>query len=223
MMRLLAWLLICISLPVFADLDSYVATYSVTSGKLKIGTIQRQLETDRQAYTLTVTTHASVPMVSLGGTEQSRGHWQGLTPIPDVYSYKYKHKGKIKEKIITFENNKANYQNQPIKLHPNTQDKLSYQLLLRNQLQSGKTDYEFAVINGHKVKSYDFHVIGKEKISTPAGQFKTIVIERESNQHHTILWLAPELNNMIIKVSFATEGKFNVTAQLKSFKVKNTI
>lgn len=223
MRRIVALLFLLTSYQALAG--GYIASYAVQSGGITVGTITRELDLDDQGYQLTVDTHSSLPLIKLGGTESSQGTWYEGNPAPKMYSYIYKHKNETKEKKLIFSDDHKFVQNNgtTLPISENAQDKLSYQLALRKQLTPSKKDYHYPVADGHKVRSYDFSIVGSEIIHTPIGNFDTIIVEHHSQKHHTILWFAPKLDNMIVKASFETSGKFIVNATLHSYNKKNTI
>ncbi len=222
-MRYLLLLLLVISAA--ASAEGYIATYTVQSGGLKVGTITRDLSIQGNHYQLIVNTESSLPFIKLGGKESSEGKWEQGIPSPKRYSYSYLHKNEIKEKKLIFSPDHLSVENNGVILATpsHIQDKLSYQLLLSHQFSPSKAHYHYSIADGHKLRSYDFNRVGAEIIHTSLGNFKTIILEYDSAKHHIILWIAPKLNNMILKASFETSGKIVVNATLHSYKKKNTI
>jgi hypothetical protein len=84
-----------------------------------------------------------------------------------------------------------------------TQDKLSYQLQLRLDLLAGKTDMTYAVADGGKLKEYRFKVTGEEQIDTPYGRYNAVRVMRDRGEdadRETLIWLAPELDYLIVRL-----------------------
>lgn len=92
-------------------------------------------------------------------------------------------------------------------LNPGTQDDLSYQLMLRNDLtrawrqgeDSPKLTYDIA--DDGQLKEYSFAVEGKAIVKTPIGEFKTVKATRTDGNPNRVtnFWLAPAYNFMLIK------------------------
>lgn len=83
-----------------------------------------------------------------------------------------------------------------------TLDKLLVQLALMLDLQAQSNNLEYRVADGGKLKTYRFKVIGRERLTTPLGTLDTLKIERrqESNERHTVLWCAPALRYLPVRV-----------------------
>ncbi len=104
-------------------------------------------------------------------------------------------------------------------LSPGTFDKLSANLALAVHLSSGKTSVHLPVADGGKLKIYDFNIIGEEPIDTPMGKIKTMKISRNKRgreDRQAWLWLASELNHVIIKVE-----KYDGSDRLFSMIIKS--
>lgn len=83
-----------------------------------------------------------------------------------------------------------------------TLDKLLVQLALMRDLQEQTQELEYQIADGGKLKTYRFRIVGRERIETPMGAFDTIRVERwkESNERSTVLWCAPELHYLPVRV-----------------------
>ena len=110
-------------------------------------------------------------------------------------------------------------------------DKLSYQVQMRTalmqdhnkemqdrnkeiqdrnkEIQDRNKEMHFVLLDKGKFKKYDFKPLGEELIDTPYGKIKTIKIRRErsNNKRETLLWLAPEWDYLLIKLTQAEDGK----------------
>lgn len=129
--------------------------------------------------------------------------------FPQHYTFKRSVLGKKRNAFIEFdwESNKAtnNIADKPwhMPVTPGVQDKLSYQILLQQQVAQGKTDFDYSVADGGSLKEYKFKVEGKEVIEAPIGTYEAIKVKRireENSKRQTYIWFAPELDHQIIKL-----------------------
>jgi len=89
-----------------------------------------------------------------------------------------------------------------------TQDKLSYQLQLRQDLARGQKEMRYQVADGGPLSEYHFRVLGEEIISTPQGDYNTLKVERvraKNAGRTTHIWFAPALEYLIVKL-YQTES-----------------
>lgn len=92
-------------------------------------------------------------------------------------------------------------------LEPGTQDKLSYQYMLRHDLvlaglKNGATPiFTYRIADDDGVKEYSFKVVGAGRVKTPIGTFKTVQATRTDGnpKRKTNFWLAPAYNYLLIR------------------------
>ena len=58
------------------------------------------------------------------------------------------------------------------------QDKSSYQLALQRDIAKGKTSMSYQVLDGDELETYDFRVLGEERVETLVGTVDAIKVER---------------------------------------------
>ena len=87
-------------------------------------------------------------------------------------------------------------------IQPGTLDKLVVQIAIMQQLGTGPSDLEFSIADGGRPKRYSISIHGEETVDVPAGEFDTIMIEQqaENMQRRTILWAAPSLDYLPVKI-----------------------
>ena len=92
---------------------------------------------------------------------------------------------------------------------PNTQDPVSFQFAMMLALQNGKEPGQLPMIDGRKLKLYDHTFLRKERVTTPAGTFDTVVYRsaRPESSREAIMWLAPELGYLAVQVEQYRKGK----------------
>jgi hypothetical protein len=180
-------------------------------------------QTDGQ-WILTSTAEA----VIAGIEESSRFTLEQLQVVPQQYQYHHKVFGKRRDAILNFDWPNArvtnDVDNKPwqMDIPAGTLDKLAYQMQIRLDLPGGKTRLSYPVADGGSLKQYDFEVLGSESVSTPAGTFNAIKVQRdrgEDAKRETYIWFAPELDYMIVKLyQVESDGK---EAQLLLKKVES--
>ncbi len=200
------------SLPAHADtaqLPAFKATYT-TAFDLGIslsGEAVRQLQRTEDGR-WRFSSEASAMMAGI--SEVTRFNYHPAEPIQPV-SYRYHRKvlGKSRKASVDFDWDKLSVttvvKDTPWKMQvpAGTQDKLSYQLQMRLDLLAGKTELNYAVADGGKLKEYRFKVVGEEEIDTPYGRYNAVRVMRDRGEEadrETLIWLAPELDYLIVRL-----------------------
>lgn len=82
-------------------------------------------------------------------------------------------------------------------------DLLNHQLQMRIDLacQPRRTHYRYPVARRNRISDYDYRLVGEDSVTTPAGDFETVVLERgEPGDKLDRVWLAPALNYLIVRL-----------------------
>jgi hypothetical protein len=80
---------------------------------------------------------------------------------------------------------------------------------------AGRPEQTFTMIDEDRVRSYRFAVTGKERISTPAGEFETVRVERVDNPKKSYrYWLAPSRDYVPVKIEHINKGKVELRMDL---------
>jgi hypothetical protein len=143
--------------------------------------------------------------------------------------YLYQRSGGKKDKYLKLDFNWQSQQlsiddkNYPwqLALEPHTLDKLVYQLALMMDLDKGKNQYNYRIADGGKIKTYTIDVINEETVTTPLGKIKTIKLKRlrdETSKRQTVLWCAPALNYLPVKLEHTEKDGTVFTANLRRLK-----
>tara|TARA_R110002050_G_scaffold71891_3_gene154647 strand:- start:31283 stop:32044 length:762 start_codon:yes stop_codon:yes gene_type:complete len=143
--------------------------------------------------------------------------------------YLYQRSGGKKEKYLKLDFDWQSQQlyiddkNYPwqLDLEPYTLDKLVYQLALMMELNQGKNQYNYRIADGGKIKTYTINLMAEETILTPLGRIKTIKLKRlrdETSKRQTILWCAPALNYLPVKLEHTEKDGTVFTASLRRLK-----
>jgi hypothetical protein len=156
--------------------------------------------------------------------ESTQFKWQNSQIIPLKYHFKQSVLGKKRIADVNFDWEQLkvtnNVENKPWKMpiSEGVQDKLSYQLLLQQDLARGLEEFNYSVADGGKLKQYKFVVDGKEIIEAPIGSYETIRIKRlrdAKKNRETFIWFAPELDYQIIKLHQIEKKDKSYTLLLK--------
>lgn len=156
--------------------------------------------------------------------ESTEFKWQNNQIIPLKYHFKQSVLGKKRVADVNFDWEQLKVtntvENKPWKMpiSEGVQDKLSYQLLLQQDLARGLEEFNYSVADGGKLKQYKFVFDGKEIIEAPIGSYETIRIKRlrdAKKNRETFIWFAPELDYQIIKLHQIEKKDKSYTLLLK--------
>lgn len=97
-------------------------------------------------------------------------------------------------------------------LNRGMQDKSTYQLELQFDVAAGKQSMSYQVVNGDEVETYDFRVLGPERVRTQAGLIDAIKVERvrdpTKSNRKTVLWFAKDWDYLLVRLhQVETDGK----------------
>ena len=139
-----------------------------------------------------------------------RSEWRIKDHSPRPHTYRYHRTGGRKDKQVTVAFdwvqrvalNTAKGQTWSMPVPDGTLDKLGYVIAMMYDLDIGKREFEYPVADGGKLKTYRLKAIGEEDLETRIGTLATIKIRRirDTDKRETILWCAPQLHYLPVKV-----------------------
>ncbi|MGA4637150.1 DUF3108 domain-containing protein [Pseudomonas solani] len=210
MRRALLLLLALFTLPVTAaELKPFEASYTADWKTMPIsGTAGRSLKKlDDGRWQLDF--EASMLVASL--TETSVFRLENNAFLPQTYRFSRSGLGKSKQIELDFDwsqkqvigSDRGNQVRVP--LNRGLVDKSTYQLVLQHDVAAGKKSMSYQVIDGDEVETYDFRVLGEEKVETKAGTVDAIKVERvrdptQSNRK-TTLWFAKDWGYLLVRLN----------------------
>lgn len=162
-------------------------------------------------------------------TETSKFSWNGCIPVTAEYTNYRKGLGQTREAHLVVERSNAQPKaivsrskkdNREFDVTAHSTDMLSLPLAIQCQLKQNphaKLSYEVASERRHE--SYDFVIKGTQKVTTPAGDFSAIRVERDRNEEakrHTIMWFSEEHDFALVKM-VQDDGKSTYEMNLRSF------
>ena len=224
MRRLLFTALSLCTLPVWAyQLTPFSASYTADWKQVPIsGSAERSLsQQGDQRWQLDF--HASMLLASL--TESSTFRLDNDAYLPLTYRFNRSGLGKSKqieqdydwkEKQVIGSN-----RGQPIRLPINRGilDKSTYQLALQQDVADGKKSMSYQVVDGDELETYDFRVLGIERVRTQAGLLEAIKVERvrdpTQSSRKTILWFAKDWDYLLVRLQQVEEDGKDYQIMLK--------
>ncbi|MDB5979549.1 MAG: dehydrogenase [Pseudomonas sp.] len=226
MRRALLFAFALLALPVVqaADLQPYSASYTADWKQLPMsgGTAERSLvKGDNGTWTLSF--KASMMIANLSEVSTLKVDKAALLPL--TYSFERGGLGKSKKVDMTFDWASkmvtGTDRDKPFNVPLNTGmlDKSTYQLALQNDVAAGKKSMSYQVVDGGDVDTYDFRVLGPEKVATKAGQIDAIKVERvrdpTQSKRITVLWFAKDWDYLLVRLQqVENDGKeYNIMLQ----------
>ena len=99
---------------------------------------------------------------------------------------------------------------------PGTQDTVSVQAAMLQQLLSGREPASFSILNGAKLEQYRYWPEGHATIVTPYGQFDTVVwaSQRDGSKRINRVWHAPQLGFVPVQAIQYNKGRPDVQLKL---------
>lgn len=136
--------------------------------------------------------------------------------VPTYYEYKTSALGKKRSAVLTFNWEKKLVRNDikdkpwNLSINPNTLDKLSIQLQVRQDLKLGKNDFDYQIADGGHIKNWQFRREAMETIDTKLGRLPAIKIIRTDNLEKgkkTSFWFVPKLDYLLVKLEHKEDGE----------------
>ena len=206
-----------------ADLHPFSVSYTADWKQLPMsGSAERSLAKNGDG-TWTLNFKASMMIASL--TETSVILFDKDTLQPKSYTFERGGLGKAKKinldfdqtakKVTGFENKDA----VNVPLQSGMLDKSTYQLALQRDVAAGKKSMSYNVVEGTDVDTYDFRVIGPEKVQTKVGSIDAIKVERvrdpTQSKRITQMWFAKDQGGILVALrQVETDGKeYNIMLQ----------
>lgn len=221
----LAWLGICEAESEVRPLpDTFSVTYTLNKGPLELAEMTRHLyKNDAGHYVYeSFSKPIGIARWFTDSTLLEKTEWiyheDQLRPLR--YSYDRKSSRKNRHVKLEFDwqrmrvVNDINNDAWSMTITDGTQDKLLFHLSVMVDLIRGKKPLDYHVADGGRMKTYNFKMLGEERIETKLGKMKTIKLE-QPGKRDTTLWCAPELNYLPIQAEQEEDGT-RLTLKLKS-------
>lgn len=127
---------------------------------------------------------------------------------------------------LTFDwhNKKAQYQakdeQKSFDLDSVLYDPLSFFFEARCELMANNERFSYPLIHNGNKKTHTYQVIGTEIVETGQGDFKALVVERvrKNKNRQTRLYVAPELDYLLVKIEHQESRLLKIVATLKNMQ-----
>ena len=239
MRHILALLLLCATWAVSAATPApaaFSASYTVHKGNILLGEMHRSLsrsaDTRYLFKTETYSTGLAALFVKDRIVESSEWEYHNGLMRPLHYSYRKsggKHERRLEQrfdwgrKLVNSEGSALASSTVPITA--GTLDKLGYQIALMDDLQQGKTELSYTLLDDEETKTYRFQVAGEEILNTPLGRLKTLRVKRvmdPGSKRHTTFWCAPSLGYLLVRLDQHENDKDEFSALIRSVEGLST-
>ena len=99
-------------------------------------------------------------------------------------------------------------------------DKLLVQLAAMIDLRRGLQHMDYHIADGGKLKVFRYERQGTERLETPAGVFDTVrvVRARDDKEHETVLWTAPSLHYLPVRIQRRDEDDSLYQLELTEYR-----
>lgn len=107
-----------------------------------------------------------------------------------------------------------------IELEEGLLDPLGYQLQLHQDIQAGKREMTYRVLDGNSIDTDRFAVINGENMNTGSEDKTTLKAEkvRENSERQTLMWFSPEQNYLLVRVKQVEPDGSTYELKLKDAK-----
>jgi len=191
----------------------FVAVYEVRTGGIGVGTMTRRFQIDAGSnyrFESVVESTGLVAMLKpLRIEESSAGSWSPDGPRPARYAYARRSGKKLKQSIIEFDWSGARavstINDTPVdfELPEGTIDKLSYQLVLMQDLASARTTLNYRVADVGKTKDYVLTQRPREQVKAGGQVYATVPVEyARDDGRRTVLWCAEVLGYLPVRIEY---------------------
>jgi hypothetical protein len=202
--------------------------YSIHSKGMRVAEMHRVLMPDGDNRYRFQSETGTVGMFALLRKDRvvEESTWMLADGVPRPLSYNYQHSGGKKNRrvAVTFDweqrriTNTINGESWRMPGSPDVMDKLLYQLAVMFDLRAGRRPpFAYTVADGGKIKTYNFETLGEETVHSELGDMHALVLKRSKpdSKSQTILWCAPALGYLPVKVESIDEDGSRTTALLE--------
>ncbi|MEE9159248.1 MAG: DUF3108 domain-containing protein [Gammaproteobacteria bacterium] len=189
-------------------------TYALSRHGINVGEMTRSLAvTGDNEYALQSLSKAT-GLIALFYKEQvfeeTRWTYNEHAIHPLIYQYHRSGGKKIRDVTVEYDWTNGEIRNTSkdtpwrIALRPELFDNLLYQYMLMQDLNAGKRELSYQIVDGGRVKTYDIRLLGEEIIDTPLGKLHTVKLERQkpNSKRKTTLWCATALHYLAVRLEY---------------------
>ncbi|MFA5493838.1 MAG: DUF3108 domain-containing protein [Porticoccaceae bacterium] len=135
--------------------------------------------------------------------------------IPDDYRYQRSIFGKSRTETVTVDHDanksvtRRKGREHQLDFAPGQLGPLSYQVAMAADLSHDVETLSYQVIHRGDIKQYRYRRLAEVDMDTPVGRLRTLPVERvrDDSDRETVLWLAPELNYLPVRLVQKEDGE----------------
>ena len=107
-----------------------------------------------------------------------------------------------------------------LKLHEGTQDVMSIQIEVMQDLRNGNLPKTFKILDKDEIKEFLYTQEGPDRIRTVLGEVDTVVVasQREGGNRILRMWFAPSLGYVPVQAERTRDGKLEFALRIKTLK-----
>ena len=231
LLRLAAWLLLCIAAPAFAAPPASIElVYDVYKDSLLIGRIDESYVREQDRYTLTSTT-TPLGLLAVFKPEKIFMHSEGLVDQHGLRPLLFTHqreRDESRDSRAEFDW-KIGHLTLPLpapgavhQLESGTQDRLSAMYQFMFLPLKNLSNVDFPMTNGRKLDDYHYAVARGTPLQTAAGDFDTLYLDSQSKpgESRTEIWLAVQQHYLPCKMVITDGNGDRLTQILSKFIIK---
>ena len=226
-MRLLAIFLLTLSAPLLAQpLEPFEAEFRLHVSRIPTpikATLELRPTDTPDGYRMQLENRSFL----VKNREESHFTWNHCQPRSQHYEHEFRGFGIRREHRMDFDwqNHEVLFDDGKDKgrydIDDNTLDELTMLLKAQCLIAAGEKEFTLTAAYGDRVRNHTFVITGEEVIDTPAGRIATIVVEKKrkaDSQRRTIFWVAPSLQNMLVKARHVENRALFGELLMRSYK-----
>ncbi len=99
-------------------------------------------------------------------------------------------------------------------LSDNVYDRITADIVIIGDLRNGREPRTLRIAEKNQIRDYTFTPQGREQVKVPAGTFDTVkyLRQRPGSSRSTMIWYAPEIGYLPVRMEQLKRGKTNVTS-----------
>jgi hypothetical protein len=206
-----------------ADISGFSAQYEARYAAFS-GDITMDLRTgdtaDEYVYRVSTQARGLAKLVRSGtATETARFRYEDGAIVPLDYEIDDGTRAGDDDMLVSFDwdtgvaNSTYEKESTTLELAPDIRDRLTTDLHVMQQLRKGAAPKTFRIAEKNAIRDYELTFIGDATIDVPAGQFATVkyLRQRVGSSRATIIWFAPALDYLPVRLEQQKRGKTSIT------------
>ncbi|MDH3690248.1 MAG: DUF3108 domain-containing protein [Gammaproteobacteria bacterium] len=197
--------------------DNLTVSYSVTHGKLKLGSIEKTLTRHGDSFKLVADTKANAMTQLFTGDlhEEATFKLEGETLYPLQYAVvRDGKKGYQRRVTFDWKQRLLNYDDGRVEDIPAGYVADSGSIFFALMLDAARptTGDTVAVVTGKGVNMYSVEIVGEETLKTPLGELNTLKLIQtriDKPDRQLSVWLAVDKGNLPVKIEQQKKGKIS--------------